>query len=278
MKKMITSLAALLICAVAVAGDATPRNNTLDRTVFAGRQAYDRDVRRVKRQYQLALEQARLEYLGALDRRLRAMGENHVSAPAYRAEIQRVRGLRQRQVRARLKVKSAKFGAGETFVDVAGKIEVADGRLSVRVNTENLGNPVSGKWKHLVLEIEHGSSPILLVVPQTSRKTTEPFSITFERSRKAVRSASSPHAAAAGVEVRSARWGFGDAWKDVQRRVKVDGNRLSIRVDNERLGNPAKGTWKLLELEIAHGGTVLKIVAPQTHEENRAPFSITFGS
>ena len=88
MKKMITSLAAVLICAVATAEGDTPRNDTHNRTVFAGRQGHDRDVRRAKRQYHLALEQACLEYQGMLDRRLRAMGEDHVDAPAYRASIQ----------------------------------------------------------------------------------------------------------------------------------------------------------------------------------------------
>lgn len=71
------------------------------------------------------------------------------------------------------------------------------------------------------------------------------------------------------LEVISAKWGVRRHTVNVPQRIKLRGNTASIPVDPNRLGDPAKGSPKFLDVVFEYNGIRLKLRLPEVASENR---------
>ncbi len=144
-----------------------------------------------------------------------------------------------------LKIVTARYGAGNRFVDVRERLQalVKDNALSVRADNAAFGDPAPATAKMLEVTYEYRGAQGQTSVKEGTTLMLPPAG--------AAAAATPPPPAQAALRVVSARYGGDNRFVDVRERLQsmVRDNRLAVKADNATMGSdPAVGKDKSLEI------------------------------
>ena len=149
----------------------------------------------------------------------------------------------------RLRIISARYGAGQSWRDVTRRLQnlVSNNRVNVKVNDTNMGgNPAGDRRKELRIEWEYRGRRQESVLREGDYLNLPGSDSDDDRDRDYRE-----------LRITRARYGAGDRWLDVTNTLQnlVSSNRLNIKVNNTNMGgDPAEGQQKELEIEWAYRG------------------------